>query len=193
MPIAGTVAQATTQAPAAPIPPLPARPGAATGGGAADAAADAANAARLAGQAAQDAGRAARDAARAQGSLADEIARGIDQEIRGQGGTSQPPFQYDPNNVIPPEVVPLTGMTLAMIAVIFVGWPLARAFARRMDRRAELGTVRAQDLQPQIRQLQESLDAMAVEIERISETQRFQAKLMSERAPALPQAEKRGA
>jgi hypothetical protein len=49
-----------------------------------------------------------------------------------------------------------------------------------------MGSVRAADLQPQIRQLQESIDTMAVELERISEAQRFQAKLMSERAHALP-------
>ncbi len=185
MSIVGTVVQATAQAPAAPIPPLPSRPGQATGGasgaataaqGAADVARDAAQAARGAAQAARDdAGQAVRDAT---GS--------------GQAGTTAPPFPFDPNNMIPPEVIPLTGMTLAMIAVIFIGWPLARAFARRMDRRAELGTVRAQDLQPQIRQLQESLDAMAVEIERISETQRFQAKLMAERPSALPVSEQRG-
>lgn len=89
---------------------------------------------------------------------------------------------FDPQTIIPPQVVPLTAMSLAMLVVIFIGWPLARAFGRRMDRKAELGTVRAADLQPQITQLQQSLDAMAIEIERLGEAQRFQAKLLAERA-----------
>lgn len=181
MPIVPVVQQASTPAP--PIPPLPPQPGAATGAvsgtrvivtgpgltpeQAAQVARDAAQAQRDAAQAIRDAAQAARDA-------------------QGQTTTGDPGFVYDPENVIPPQVVPLTAMTLAMVVVIFVGWPLARAFARRLDRKAELGTVRAGDLQPQIRQLQESLDAMAVELERISEAQRFQAKLMAERAPALP-------
>ena len=89
------------------------------------------------------------------------------------------------------EANPIFGMTLAMVVAIFIGFPLARAFARRMDRRGDAGAVRAADLQPQILQLQESLDAMAVELERISEAQRFQAKLMSERQQALPVEQKR--
>ena len=38
------------------------------------------------------------------------------------------------------------------------------------------------DLTPQIRQLQDSVDAMAIELERISEGQRFTAKLLAERS-----------
>ena len=194
MPIAPVVQQASTQAP--PIPPLPPQPGAATGAvsgtrvivagpgltpeQAAQVARDAAQGARDAAQAQRDAAQAIRDAAQAA------------RDAQGQTTTGDPGFVYDPNNVIPPQVVPLTAMTLAMVVVIFVGWPLARAFARRLDRKAELGTVRAGDLQPQIRQLQESLDAMAVELERISEAQRFQAKLMAERAAALPAESQKG-
>ena len=51
--------------------------------------------------------------------------------------------------------------------------------------------MRAADLQPQIRQLQESIDTMAVELERISEAQRFQARLMSERSHLLPSEQQR--
>ena len=37
---------------------------------------------------------------------------------------------------------------------------------------------------PRLRQIQESIDAVAVEVERIAEAQRFSAKLLSERASA---------
>lgn len=166
--------------PAPPIPVLPASPGAATG------------AARAAQDAAQDAAQAARDAA--------EVAREMAQQARDQAGQAVivdlPPgqlststgFPVDPQAIIR-EAIPIFGMTLSMIVVIFIGWPIARAFARRIDRRNEVGVIRAEDLQPQIRQLQESIDTMAVELERISESQRFQAKLLAERA--LPEGQKR--
>lgn len=162
--------------PAPPIPVLPPSPGAATG----------------AARAAQDAAQAARDAA--------EVARELAQQARDQAGqavivdlppgqlTTSTGFPVDPQAIIR-EAIPIFGMTLSMIVVIFIGWPIARAFARRIDRRNEVGVIRAEDLQPQIRQLQESIDTMAVELERISESQRFQAKLLAERA--LPEGQKR--
>ena len=155
--------QGTAQAPARPqIPALPAAPGAATGAGGAG------------------------GVGGAGGAEAPPALPGPAQPVsapEGRTSTSQPP--YDPETIIQ-AAVPLFGIALSMVMVIFIGWPLARAFARRLDRRAELGTVRAADLQPQIRQLQESIDTMAVELERISEAQRFQAKLMAERPQALP-------
>lgn len=145
-----------------PIPALPSAPGAATGGGG-------------------DAATIARDIAR---DIRDAQKSGPDAFTTSTG------LPFDPQAIVR-EAVPIVGMTLAMVVVIFVGWPIARAYARRLDRRTELGTVRAADLQPQIRQLQESLDTMAVELERISESQRFQAKLMVERPQALPVEPKR--
>lgn len=107
-----------------------------------------------------------------------------------EGFTSSTGVPFDPQAIIR-EAIPIVGMTLSMIVVIFIGWPLARAYARRLDRRTELGTVSAAQLEPQIRQLQESIDTMAVELERISESQRFQAKLLAERPQALPVEQKR--
>jgi hypothetical protein len=106
--------------------------------------------------------------------------------------TQQPPD-------IPPELanvvrealqgaIPIFGIMLSMLAVMFIGFPLVRAYVRRQDKKLDAGMMKASDVAPQIRQLQESVDAMAVELERISEAQRFQARLMSEKAPAiLPQ------
>lgn len=159
--------------PPPPIPALPAEPGAATGAGPAV----------IAGQEAAQAGREAAQIQR-------EIAQGIRDGLSGTTTTSGVPV--DPEAILR-QVTPIVGMSLAMMVVLFIGWPLARAFGRRLDRRAEVGAVRAADLQPQIRQLQESLDAMAVELERISEAQRFQAKLMAERPSALPAGEQRRA
>lgn len=175
--------QATTKAPPPPpIPALPAEPGAATG--TAPVAGDLGQAARQAGQDAREAAQAAREAAQVQREIAQGLRDGL------QGTTTSTQLPVDPEAILR-QATPIVGMTLSMIVVIFIGWPIARAFARRIDRRNEVGAVRAADLQPQIRQLQESLDVMAVELERISEAQRFQAKLMSERPQALPSEQKR--
>jgi hypothetical protein len=110
--------------------------------------------------------------------------------IAGQDGhtaTTAPPLSYDANNVIPPQAVDISVAFFLMVAFCVVGFPLARAFARRMDRRTEFKSVPGPDLTPQIRQLQESVDAMAIEMERISEGQRFTAKLLADRSGVAAQ------
>lgn len=179
------------QAPGAPpIPPMPSRPGATTGGqGAATTAAPAAGsqAAQTEAQAAQAEAQAARAEAEAARSTASEIRRGI-QEGWQDGRTSieiPPPYRSN-DNEIPREVIPILGIVGGTIITIVVLGPIARAFARMVNRRADAMTARVPDSSPQLRQIQESLDVMAVELERISEAQRFQAKLMAERPAALP-------
>src|SRR6187551_1716092 len=54
---------------------------------------------------------------------------------QGQSITIQP--QFNPENVIPPQAVDISVAFFVMVAFIIVGLPLARAFARRMDRRGE--------------------------------------------------------
>ena len=91
---------------------------------------------------------------------------------------------------LPPEVMRLATMAeetafglLGLIVVIVILGPFARMIARRMERRPE--TVASNDnarlLQQQLLQLQQSMDAMSVEVERISESQRFQSKLLHEK------------
>ena len=176
MPATMNIPQAPAQAPAPPpIPALPAAPGRATGQGGGPAGAPAPSPADVA----RDAQTVANDALR----TAQEALNEANGPAQGGTTTSTGVPPIDPQAIIE-STIPIVGMSLAMVVAIFVGWPLARAFARRMDRRTELGTVDAKQLAPQIRQLQESLDAMAVELERIGEAQRYQAKLLTERSSA---------
>ena len=70
---------------------------------------------------------------------------------------------------------------MSIIAAIFILGPFARMFARRVERRAAAApTQDAIALRHQIEQLQQSIDTMSIEIERISESQRFQSKLLFE-------------
>jgi hypothetical protein len=85
-------------------------------------------------------------------------------------------------------VDPISDNTVGVIAIIsiFVLFPIAFAFARYIWKRT--GEGRTEIRQPandevvrRMAELQQSMDAMAVEIERIAEGQRFVTKVMSER------------
>jgi hypothetical protein len=91
---------------------------------------------------------------------------------------------------LPPQVMQIArraeetafGLMGMLVAIIILG-PFARMIARRMERRPEVKAAddNARLLQQQLLQLQQSMDSMSVEVERISESQRFQSKLLHER------------
>ena len=105
-----------------------------------------------------------------------------------------PPFpgtvqrgRYGSSSRMPPEAVDIAQGLFTMIAVVAIGWPLARAFGRRIERRSEV-TAMSPATTEQLQRIEQGMDAMAIEIERISESQRFMAKLQSANADrsALP-------
>lgn len=96
-------------------------------------------------------------------------------------GTTVPRAEY-PQDVIPPQAVDISLAFFATVAVCVIGFPLSRAFGRLLDRRSQRPAVSAPDVTPQLRQLQESVDALAIEMERISEGQRFTSKLLAGRS-----------
>ena len=68
------------------------------------------------------------------------------------------------------------------IVTIFVVFPIVFAYARLIWKRsANPGRMLGDDTAHRIAQMQQSLDSMALEIERISEGQRFVTKLLTER------------
>ncbi len=78
------------------------------------------------------------------------------------------------------EIVPITA-----ILSVFVLGPLAIAFARLLWRRAsapERSELADPGTRRQLEQMQQSIDAIAIEVERISESQRFVTKMMSDRS-----------
>jgi acyl-CoA reductase-like NAD-dependent aldehyde dehydrogenase len=98
--------------------------------------------------------------------------------------TSMPPI--DMRNVIPPQAVDLAFGFFITCAVIIVGWPISRAFARRMDRRGA-GPALDSGLAEQLQRIEQSVDAISIEVERISESQRFMARLQERSASSLQQ------
>lgn len=77
-------------------------------------------------------------------------------------------------------------IALLVGAVIVIGLPIARAYARRMDRAAHRPQLDTPDVIARLDRIEQSLEAVATEVERVSEGQRFTTKLLSNpRAPAV--------
>lgn len=80
-------------------------------------------------------------------------------------------------DVIPPQAVDISIAFFIMLAVIIIGWPLARAMGRRLERRADMPALPDAAIAGQLQRIEQAVEAMSIEIERISESQRFMAKL----------------
>jgi hypothetical protein len=108
----------------------------------------------------------------------------------GEGFTVVPPAYMD--NMIPPQAVDLAFGFFIMCAVMVIGWPLARAFGRRIERRSDSAVIDPA-FAGQLQRIEQAVDAMSIEIERISESQRFMAKLQNGAAErgGLPSVERR--
>ncbi|WP_411278445.1 hypothetical protein [Gemmatimonas sp.] len=94
------------------------------------------------------------------------------------------------NEVVPTGVVQMSWAFAASAIAVFIGWPIARAVARYLDRRGR--AVRADNvLEAQLQQrfdaMEHNIDTVALEMERLSEAQRFTSKLLADRpAVAVP-------
>jgi hypothetical protein len=107
--------------------------------------------------------------------------------IRDRNGTQTitlPPHVFE--NTIPQQAVDISIGFFLTIAIIIIGLPLARAFARRLDRRGGTAQV-SNEVSSQLAHLNQAVDAIALEVERISEGQRFTARLLSEQRDAARQ------
>jgi hypothetical protein len=150
------------------------------------------NAALSRAAAAQDAAAAARGAAAAAqvGPVLAPAPPGMEGRtfrITDRNGTQTftlPPHAFD--NTIPQQAVDISIGFFLTVALIIIGLPLARAFARRMDRRGGTAQV-SNEVSSQLAHLNQAVDAIALEVERISEGQRFTTRLLSEQRDAARQ------
>lgn len=98
-------------------------------------------------------------------------------------------MQLPPN--IPPEaihaVVMLGRYFLAGCVILGVVPPVIRLFARRFDRPHVVASVASADITARLDRIEQAVEAVAIEVERIAEAQRFSARLAAEQtARALP-------
>ncbi|HMC54647.1 MAG TPA: hypothetical protein VKH19_05705 [Gemmatimonadaceae bacterium] len=90
----------------------------------------------------------------------------------------------------PPAMVIGLVATIAWATVFgVVGYPLARAWARRLEQRSAPST--PSDVTARLARIESAVDSIALEVERVAEAQRFLTKLQTERQP-LPRGENPG-
>ena len=77
-----------------------------------------------------------------------------------------------------PVWIPILAISLAPIFVI--GIPIARAISRKIDR-APAPSPLPSDLATRLERMEQAIDSIAIEVERISEGQRFAYKLLSDK------------
>ncbi|HEV7839078.1 MAG TPA: hypothetical protein VGO75_13495 [Gemmatimonadaceae bacterium] len=107
--------------------------------------------------------------------------------IRGPNGELTTIGMPNSNDIIPQQAVDISLAFFFTIAAIIIGLPIARAFARRMDRKSGGTAQIPSEVSAQLAHLNQAVDAIAVEVERISEGQRFTTRLLSEQRDAAHQ------
>ena len=117
------------------------------------------------------------EAAKAQ--LASRV--GVPSDLIGPTGRIVIPPPYVPRQGVDPDMV--VGLSFAL--AIAVGFPLAIAYARRVWR-GTLKNVRTAPDESNVRleRMEHAVDAIAIEIERVAEGQRFVTKVLAERPAA---------
>ena len=76
-------------------------------------------------------------------------------------------------------IVPLGGMF--MVVAIVLGFPIVRMMTKRIERQSVAPPQIPADVTARLERIEQSIDAVALEVERIAEGQRFTTKLLSER------------
>jgi exonuclease VII large subunit len=141
---------------------------------------------REAQQAQQEAQRAAQQAQRE----AQQAVRQMQAELARNTAREGQPVPFPPfppgGPQIPEGAVVISVAFFVMCAVIAIGLPIVRAITRRMDRRNAAVPNADPDTRDRLERIEQAVDAIAVEVERISEGQRFTTKIISE-LRGLPQ------
>jgi hypothetical protein len=86
---------------------------------------------------------------------------------------------------MPGDVMHVADSFFLMVGIIALGIPLIRIFAKRMDRRSELPPPPSAEVVTRLERIEQAVEAVAIEVERIAEAQRFSAKLMAEQQKVL--------
>ena len=106
---------------------------------------------------------------------------------------------------IPPEAIPIVQSFLTTVIVIALGLPIIRALSRRFIERVPPASpaptaLPTPELSARLQRIEQAVDAIAIELERVSEAQRFLTRLQTEQrslgagqtSPA-PESPRRGA
>jgi hypothetical protein len=93
---------------------------------------------------------------------------------------SQGPGMPFPPGFIPHEVVEIVQSFFITVAVIALGIPVIRAFTRRFVDRPPVAPILPANVENRLERIEQAVEAVAIEVERVSESQRYLTKLMAE-------------
>jgi antitoxin (DNA-binding transcriptional repressor) of toxin-antitoxin stability system len=98
--------------------------------------------------------------------------------------TSQPAYLPEPprRKQLPDGLVDMMGIIFGSVTIMSLGTPIVRAWARRFEKRTEMKQQVA--VEQRLAAIEQAIETVAVEVERISEGQRFTTKLLADRQPA---------
>ena len=85
---------------------------------------------------------------------------------------------------MPPSASVAIGF-LVICAITLIAWPIARALGRRIDRKNQPLPANSA-MTDQLQRIEQAVEAMSIEIERISESQRFMAKVQAADRASIP-------
>lgn len=103
-----------------------------------------------------------------------------------QGGTTR---EIPWSKAVPQGAVDIAQALVAIVFLLLIAWPISRALVRYINRR---GVARAdehalrQQFEARFQTMERNLDTVAIEVEKLSEAQRFTTKLLSERGERVP-------
>lgn len=105
----------------------------------------------------------------------------ITSNVQGAAATVAPPAapQAPRRKELPGGLVELMGIICGMVAITSIGTPLAKAWARRFERRHEVQ--QNAQIEQRLAAIEQAIETVAVEVERISEGQRFTTKLLADK------------
>jgi hypothetical protein len=104
--------------------------------------------------------------------------RGVSIDGELIAGTNKP-ITIDASKAIPTGVVDIVQAVGATLVLTIVGLPLARAIGRWINRRGTQPTIPT-EVMSRLSNIENAVDTVAVEVERISEAQRFTTKLLTD-------------
>src|SRR5689334_6824635 len=95
--------------------------------------------------------------------------------------TTQPPY-FPQQPTIPAGAMDIAIGFFVTCVVVVIGWPISRALGRRFERRGQTPLLDA-SVADQLQRIEQAVESVAIEVERISESQRFLARLQ-EKSPS---------
>lgn len=116
----------------------------------------------------------------------------LELDIAATGRQLTAASQLGTNTEIPVNDIPDNALALSIVFTLFVLFPLAITLARNLWKRGNRVTVApiSAEAGQRLERLEQGVEAIAIEIERVSEGQRFVTKLLAEGAPAAKIPEK---